>query len=97
VVRHSLSDFSKPQEHKCLKIENHENDKEETKNVRYVTEKNNLQDSQRDQGELIEELKIGSVKLQIIKGLIWLQRTDAIVCPCENTSLRHIKGDKTHY
>ena len=41
---------------------------------------------------MIQELKIGSVKLQIMKGLIWLQRTDAIVCPCENTSLRHIKG-----
>jgi hypothetical protein len=75
-----------------LKTENHENDKEETKSMRHVTEKKNLQDSQRNQGEMIQELKIGSVKLQVMKGLIWLQRTDAIVCPCENTSLRHIKG-----
>jgi len=40
---------------------------------------------------LIDE-KIGKVKFQIMNGLIWLQRSDAIVCPCENTTLRHEKG-----
>lgn len=38
------------------------------------------------------EKQVGSVKFQVMKGLIWLQRTDAIVCPCENTLLRHDKG-----
>jgi O-acetyl-ADP-ribose deacetylase (regulator of RNase III) len=27
-----------------------------------------------------------------MKGLIWMQRTDAIVSPCENTLLRHDEG-----
>jgi hypothetical protein len=44
------------------------------------------------EGELISEREIGDIKLQVMKGILWLQKTDVIVNPCENTQLRHEKG-----
>lgn len=42
--------------------------------------------------EMLLEKEIGGLKLQVIKGKLWLQKADAIVSPCENTELRHEKG-----
>jgi O-acetyl-ADP-ribose deacetylase (regulator of RNase III) len=44
-------------------------------------------DSHRNQGEIVTEKMIGSVKFQVNRGVIWLQRIDAIVSPCESTKL----------
>jgi O-acetyl-ADP-ribose deacetylase (regulator of RNase III) len=52
-------------------------------------------------GEKIYEQRLSErVKIEVVKGKLWLQKSDAIVNPCEDVMLRHNHGvskDLVHY